>query len=410
MSSKSNYQVRAVHCDHQAEDEEVYQALLRATLPLGNTWAKLKAAKTIGIKFNQAWEPAEIRYHAGQMQELVSHRVARATLRLLREQTTADITCSEISVFKKDRSNPEPGDNFPLLDILREFDVEFVDGNLAPHKVYKVPGGGQMFRQYLLPQRTADVDTFVSVQKMKNHAFMGITLCLKNLFGLTPQEPAGRPRQYFHHLVRMPYMLADLGRLFNPALNIIDGLVGQAGREWGGEPFAANCLVAGDHIITTDACGTHLMGHDPAGDWPNQPFLRDRNALLAAAEGGFGTLNLDEIDFQSEVTAPVGKFYTQSTDPFETTVSWRRTTCEQALYYRDNPEKFAQYAGEYILLQDGEVVWHSEEPTIQRSRRELAGRKKDSAMWLKYVDPDEAEGEHFEVYERTLEQLKERGL
>ncbi|NLG49608.1 MAG: DUF362 domain-containing protein, partial [Chloroflexi bacterium] len=277
--SSQEYQVRAVHCDHQADDDQVYEALLRATMPLENTWAKLKAAKTIGIKFNQAWEPDKILYHAGQMQELVSRRVARATLRLLRENTTADIICSEISVFKKDR-DPEPGDTFPLLDILREFDVPFVDGNLAPHKVYKVPGGGQMFRQYLLPQRTADVDEFISVQKMKNHAFMGITLCLKNLFGLTPQEPAGHPRQYFHHLVRMPYMLADLGRLFNPALNIIDGLVAQAGREWGGEPFPANCLVAGDHVITTDVCGTYLMGHDPKENWPNQPFLRDGNALV----------------------------------------------------------------------------------------------------------------------------------
>jgi len=30
-------------------------------------------------------------------------------------------------------------------------------------------------------------------------------------------------------------------------------------------------------------------------------------------------------------------------------------------------------------------------------------------MWLKLVDPDEAEGEHYEVYERHLERLKERG-
>jgi len=26
-------------------------------------------------------------------------------------------------------------------------------------------------------------------------------------------------------------------------------------------------------------------------------------------------------------------------------------------------------------------------------------------MWLKYVDPEETEGEHFEVYERTLAHL-----
>jgi len=72
-----------------------------------------------------------------------------------------------------------------------------------------------------------DADAFVSVQKLKNHAFMGVTLCLKNLFGLMPTEPHGRTRAYYHHLVRMPYMLADIGRIFDPTLNIIDGLISQ---------------------------------------------------------------------------------------------------------------------------------------------------------------------------------------
>jgi hypothetical protein len=286
-----------------------------------------------------------------------------------------------------------------------------VDGDLPPHKVYRVPGGGQMFRQYTLAQGAVEADAFVSVQKMKNHAFMGVTLCLKNLFGLTPTEPHGRSRTYFHHLVRMPYMLADLGRIFQPTLNIVDGLIGQAGQEWGGEARVCNTLVAGDQVIATDACATHLMGHDPAGDWPHEPFLRDRNALAVAAEAGFGTVNLEEIDFQSEVEAPVARFGVVATDPFGTVVSWRRTTCEQALYYRDNLSRFvSQYAGEYILLQDHEVRFHDRSSDLHVSRRDLAGAHKDSAMWLKFVDPEEAEGEHYEVYERTLARLKELGL
>jgi hypothetical protein len=28
-------------------------------------------------------------------------------------------------------------------------------------------------------------------------------------------------------------------------------------------------------------------------------------------------------------------------------------------------------------------------------------------MWMKYVDGEEAEGEHFEVYEKTLQQMKD---
>jgi uncharacterized protein (DUF362 family) len=403
---KPAHQVRAVHCDYAASDDEVYSALERATAPLQGAWAKLQKARRIGIKFNQAWPPGKAVLFGGQYQELVSQKVARAVLRLLREKTTADLACAEISVFKYDRY-ADPGPTILLLPLLQEFGVEFVDGNLPPHKVYEVPGGGQMFRQYLLPERAVEVDAFVSVQKIKNHAFMGVTLCLKNLFGLMPQEPYGRSRQYYHHLVRMPYMLADLGRVFDPALNILDGLVGQAGREWGGEPRITNALLAGDQVIATDACAAYLMGHDPRSDWLTPPFHRDRNALLVAAEAGFGTVDLDQIDFQSEVQAPLGEFHTVTTDSRSRVVQWRRTTAEQALYYRDHRRSFDQYAGEYILLQDGEVRWHDANSHLEHSRRRLASANPGHAMWFKYVDPEEAEGEQYEVYERALAGLKE---
>jgi hypothetical protein len=397
--------VRAVHCDHRASDEEVYLALKRAAAPLSAAWSKLKAARRIGIKLNQAWPQDKVAMFEGQRRELVSDSVARATLRLLREETRAEIVCIEIGDQRKEGERG-PGPWVTLLPILQEFGVEFVEGNLPPHRVYAVPGGGRMFRQYTLPERAMDVDAFVSVQKMKNHGFMGVTLCLKNLFGLTPQEPHGRERQYWHHLIRMPYLLPDLGRLFDPALNIVDALVGQAGREWGGEGRIGDALIAGDQVIATDACATRLMGHDPEADWRTMPFLRDRNALLVAAEGGFGAVKLSQIDWQTEVQAPLAEFYVRAADPPETILSWRRTMAEQALYYRDHLAEFAaRYAGEYILLQDNEVIWHDRNSELMRSRREL-GHNPLHAMYFKYVDPDEAEGEHFEVYERALEECR----
>jgi hypothetical protein len=65
-----------------------------------------------------------------------------------------------------------------------------------------------------------------------------------------------------------------------------------------------------------------------------------------------------------------------------------------------------EYAGEYILLQEGEVRWHDKVSDLQESRRVLAGDKPEQAMWLKYVDPEEAEGEHFEVYEKALAKIE----
>jgi uncharacterized protein (DUF362 family) len=406
-----DYRVRATHCDHRADEETVYRALRRATDPLDRAWAKLRAADTIAIKFNQDFDTEQMVMFKGQRQQLVSHKVARAVLRILREETDAELFCVDTTHFAND-AQPGPRETTQLLPVLQAFDVAYVNADAPPHTIYQVPNGGQMFKQYLLPAPAMEADARVDVQKMKNHAFMGVTLTLKNLFGLMPKYPHGRSRQYYHHLVRMPYMLADLGQLFRPSLTIVDALVAQAGMEWGdGEGLGRVCdtLMAGDHPVATDACGMTLMGFDPQGDWLSDPFHRDRNALLVAAEGGYGTVDLDAIDFESEVDPqPEGTFFaTTRGDSLERIVSWRRTMCEQALYYRDHRDAFVDaYGGQFILLQMGKVRWHSPEGHITVSRRKLAGEHPNQAMFFKYVDPDEAEGERFEVYEQALAHLE----
>jgi len=404
------YTVRAIQCRHTDGDEAVYQALARATAPLEAAWARLGRAGTIAIKFNQDKASQNVVMFRGQRQQLVSDSMVRATLRLLRERTSARLLCADVSYYTM-YNGETLANTTTIAHILREFEVEYLDGTLPPYITVQTPSGGQMFRSYTLMEGLAAADEVVSVATIKNHTFMGVTGCLKNLFGLMPGEPHGRPRTYYHHLVRMPYMLADLGRLLDPALNIVDALVGQAGMEWGdgaGLGRVADGIIAGDQVIATDACLMHLMGHDPRADWGTPPFHRDRNTLLAAAEGGFGTVDLGAIDFESELAPqPEGTFFAVMIDSPETILTWRRTMCEQALLYHENPRAFERYAGEYILLQDGEVRWHSPAGTIRQSRRTLAGDHPDHAMWYKFVDMDEAEGEHYEVYERALAHLAE---
>ena len=414
MTDNHRFTVRAVRCDHRADDEVVYAALMRATAPLTRAWDKLEKAQRIVIKFNQDWPLDTVVLFAGQRQQLVADSVARATLRLLRERTSAELVCADASYHVMYGVSPSVAETTTLAHVLEEFDVPLLDGTQPPFKTVGVPGGGQMFEQYTMIEGAVEADAVVSVAKMKNHAYMGTTACLKNLFGLMPGAPYARPRHYYHHLVRMPYMLADIGRIFDPALNIVDALVAQAGQEWGDGKDAARIidgLVAGDQVIATDACVAYLMGHDPQADWLTEPFSRDRNALRVAAEGGFGTMNLDEIDLVSELTPqPEGTFYAKQWDSGDTVVTWRRTMAEQGLFYRDNTPAFLDYAGEYILLQDGEVRWHARDGIMRESRRKLAGRHRDHAMFFKYVDPEESEQEHFEVYDEALATIRRLGL
>lgn len=394
------YQVRAARCPHNAPAEQVAETLERVVSPLGRSWRKLEAARTIALKVNIVWPPERIRSIDGRRQELVDDTVLRPLLRMLRERTSARLIVADTSFYP---TGPDRWHDVHFLPLLEEFGVEFIDCNDPPFVDFEVPGGGLMFARYRLHQCLAEADELVSVATLKSHAFMGVTLCAKNLFGLCPIHEDNRPRSYFHHIIRLPYVLADLARILQPALNVVDGLAAQSLREWGGEGRIANTLLAGDHVIATDICGATLMGNDPFADWPTPPFRRDRNHIRCAFESGFGPSGLDEIDFAHDLTPPVAEFDSDATDSAERVANWRRSMCEQALWYRDHRAAIdVQYPGEYIYLQDGVVLFHGRDPVHGVSRRHLSGAKKDAAIWLKKVDPTDWEGERFDVYEQEL--------
>ena len=401
MKNTKDYAVRATHCSHEASLDEIYHKLKEITAPLSRSWRKIERAKRVGIKVNMQFRTQSIRYIGGRRQELVDEDVLRASLRLLRERTDAELFALDTSTAPPGQ---RPGEDFNTKPILDEYGVHYVEAGDPPLERYKVPGGGLMFSEYQLSAELGEADAFVSIAKMKNHGFVGITLCLKNLFGLPPIPPHGRLRTYFHHVIRLSYVLPDLGMIAQPCLNIIDGLTGQARMEWNGEGRIADCLVAGDHVIATDACGSHLMGTDPALDWPHPPFRRDRSPVAVAAEHGFGTTNLNEIDFAIDgLVLPVAEFDSAQTDPPDIIDQLRRTASEQAFFYRENRDKLLNaHAGQYVFLQDGEVIWSGTDPQQAGSVQEIAARKENQAVWLKLADPDEREGEHMEVYEKIL--------
>jgi hypothetical protein len=398
------FAVRARRCDHRAADETVYQTLRDITAPLRRSWLRLESARTILVKTNMVWPPDQVRHFAGRRQEHVDDAVFRAVLRLLRERTRGRLLVADTTLTGGGR----PGRDVLFLPILAEFGAEYVECSEAPVRWFDVPGGGIVFGRYLMNGCLAEADATVSIAKLKNHGFTGVTLTVKNLFGLCPLPPLGRPRPYFHHLVRLPGFLADLGQLVDPCLNVVDALTGQARREWGGEPRACDALLAGDHSVATDACGAWLMGHEPAADWPTPPFRRDRNALLMAARHGFGTVDLGAIDLETDLTPPLAEFDSDQTDPAPVVGRWLCSTCEQALHYRDHRQRLLdRYANRYIYLQDRKVVWYGDNPHGIGSRRVLSGSRPDSALWLKFVDPDETEQEHFELYEQALPLFRE---
>jgi uncharacterized protein (DUF362 family) len=192
-----------------------------------------------------------------------------------------------------------------------------------------------MFPAYDLNHAYEDTDVFMTIAKLKNHATCGVTLALKNSFGITPasiygddageQEPNEHPtkgrgvvlhagkrqpaksapgelRPGFSHDAgyRVPRIVADLAAARPIDLAIIDGIETIAAGEgpWirGVRPVSPGVLIAGTNPVTTDAVATAIMGYDPRADRGTAPFQQCDNTMKLAEAHGIGTTDLKRIE------------------------------------------------------------------------------------------------------------------
>jgi uncharacterized protein (DUF362 family) len=200
-----------------------------------------------------------------------------------------------------------------------------------------------------------DCDFFVSVAKMKNHEELGVTLSMKNLFGITPellygltprppsasqwvrervfhygqvQPPAGVPQEIDatsnrYEGWRMPRLLTDICGARPIDLAILDGIEAIIGGEGSGMPGTKHgkpgLLVVGRNCVSTDAVAMATMGYNPRAGRHEAPFrlyknpkdhppeqlippeeshqYADNTALMGEA-AGLGTADLTKIDLR----------------------------------------------------------------------------------------------------------------
>ena len=308
---------------------------------------RLVKGKTVAIKINLTGAPT---YRLGHLPLEDTHythpNVIAAAVHLMSAAGATRIRLLESPWSTADpveeyllRANWEPGD---ILNAGSH--VEFENTNyLGKGKKYSrlvVPFGGYMFPAFDLNHSYEDCDVFVSIAKMKEHATAGVTLSMKNCFGLTPctvygtgagvDEPSLIPkggRDLIHRgyrgpsksapqekdpsspradTYRVPRTVVDLISARPIHLAIIDGIKTMTGGEgpWVGEdlqPAAPGLLVAGTNPVNTDAVGMALMGFDPMVDRGTPPFERCDSTLRLAEDAGVGTRDLSKI----EVTGPV---------------------------------------------------------------------------------------------------------
>ena len=150
-----------------------------------------------------------------------------------------------------------------LGDVLLEDRIPFVDLNYEQGVLVRNLGGRTRLSSITLPDMLQQVDWIVSVAKMKTHHWAGVTLSMKNLFGLMPGIYYGWPKNVFHW-EGIDNSIFDINATVRPHFAIIDGIVGMEGDgPIMGSPRHAGVLILGRNLTAVDATGARIMGIDP---------------------------------------------------------------------------------------------------------------------------------------------------
>jgi len=197
-------------------------------------------------------------------------RVLEAAIVLCKEQGAREIVVAEGMAFLRD---PRPVlEASGVAALLSRLGVDFVDLNYDDLVEVPLSGGYSGLQTLSLPRTVMEADLLISLAKMKTHHWSGLSLSLKNLFGIVPGLRYGWPKNVLH-LVGIPKAILDLYQALrapsgvaSPGMvwGIVDGIEGMEGDgPLLGSPVPSGALVVGRDLVAVDATCARLMGCDP---------------------------------------------------------------------------------------------------------------------------------------------------
>src|SRR5579884_344470 len=207
-------------------------------------------------------------------------------------------------------------DTAGILDAIRFRDYVgapaelFVDLNEDEVRAVRLRTHASRLKELFLPVTVLAADFVVSMPKMKTHHWAGVTLSMKNMFGIVPGSCYGWPKNLLHW-AGIERSILDINSTVRPDFAIVDGIVGMEGNgPIQGRPKRAGVLIFGDDPVAVDATAARLMGLVPE----RIPHLQQAGLLL-------GHLQPQKIQMLGDPLEPLRT-------PFEVLAPFRRLVDE----------------------------------------------------------------------------------
>jgi uncharacterized protein (DUF362 family) len=317
-------------------EPQVVRSRLDAALELTGGIRSLVRGKTVTVKINVTGGPGTLGGLPGYRTYHVHPNVLAALCAALHDAEAKRIVIVESQYSHQTVEEVLAGGGWDVKSIQSAGGqrVTFEDtrnrGHWPSYSRLTVPWGGFVFPAFDVNSCYEKTDVFISLAKLKDHGSAGVTMAVKNLFGIAPTSlygndapneltrsnrgdilhngtrtvPDGVPAELQHKLpanwrYRVPRVTADLFGARPVDLAVVDGIETNRGGEgpWcrTAEPIKPGLLFAGRNAVCTDAICTAAMGYDPQAAHWQFPFPGD-NHLLLLAQVGQGAIDPERIE------------------------------------------------------------------------------------------------------------------
>ena len=168
-------------------------------------------------------------------------------------RTEIELPLSTESNHQSSMVEPRPSEKIRFVDLNRDRLIR-----TPLHTSY------MRMKNLWLPRTVLEADFLVSMPKIKTHHWAGVTLGMKNMFGVVPGARYGWPKNILHWKGIQESIL-DLCATAPVHFVIADGIVAMEGNgPLNGTPRLLGKIVLADDPVAADATCARLMGFEPS--------------------------------------------------------------------------------------------------------------------------------------------------
>jgi len=150
-----------------------------------------------------------------------------------------------------------------LADQLTQRRIRFVDLNRDELIKTKLRANYSGLGHLWLPRTVLASDFVVSMPKVKTHHWTGVTLSMKNMFGIVPGSRYGWPKNVLHWS-GIHESILDICATVRPHFVIADGIIAMEGDgPLNGTPKAIHTILLADDPVAADSALTRMLGLNP---------------------------------------------------------------------------------------------------------------------------------------------------